>query len=358
MASQGDAVTGLPLPGPWPTRCFYSRYLQDMAQSSNIMRFVIRIPLMSSLAILGLVGNVLSFVVLGKEMRATSTSFILRSLAVVDNTILMTYALYFSFPTVYTVTGQMVDYFEFHQYFNRYLWGILWFCKTMGIYLVVFVTTERFIAVRLPLKAKILCTVRNARISVACLCVFSFAYNLPKIFLMDVGYAYDPCSPGQPKPVTILTPLNFNPYFESIYTYGLWYLLIVFVPWGMIIVMNSVMLWCLRRSAQGNLGSDQGKRARETKAITVRVMAVSVVFLLLEMPQVIANIIWALAIVTGLAQSQEQNVLDIRLLHNVLGNTYFLSTVNSFINFYVYCVTGKNFRYTLKKMFKCCKRLS
>jgi hypothetical protein len=171
-------------------------------------------------------------------------------------------------------------------------------------------------------------------------------YNLPKIFIMDVIYVTDQCT-GLPKPVTVLTAFYHNHYFTSIYTYGLWYGFIVIVPWGTIIFMNGVLIHSLRRSAQGDLGGDHNKRTKETKAITVRILAVSVVFITLEAPQVITNIIYTVIVIT-----KSERGIDMPLLHNILGNSYFLATINSFINFYIYCVTGKAFRATLMKIFK------
>jgi hypothetical protein len=78
--------------------------------------------------------------------------------------------------------------------------------------------------------------------------------------------------------------------------------------------------------------------ANYVKSVTYRVVDVVVVFILLETPGAIVQIVAAL-------QPFGPN-LDV-----ALEIAYFLSNGNSFINFFIYCATGRRFRTTLRSIF-------
>ena len=63
-------------------------------------------------------------------------------------------------------------------------------CSTL---LVVSMTFDRFYSILMPLKAPSFNTVKRAKITIVCIYLFAFAYNIPHIFLVD-GQTYQ-CVP-------------------------------------------------------------------------------------------------------------------------------------------------------------------
>jgi hypothetical protein len=181
--------------------CLY-RSMMFLGTDIDNISFIIQVPLMLFLTVTGLIGNVLSFCVLGKELKKSSTSVLLRALAVADNTVLVGFAFYFSFRGIYPHTGFLVEYFEFFQYIRIYLFALMMFFKVIAIYLIVLVSVERYVAVCNP-RAQSLCTVKNANKAIILLVSLAFIYRLiPSAFLMGVIFLLDPCS-GLLKPLTV-----------------------------------------------------------------------------------------------------------------------------------------------------------
>ncbi|XP_064646739.1 FMRFamide receptor-like [Lineus longissimus] len=334
---------------PW---CLYP-YIRRLAfpdTLANRISFIIQVPIMLSLTIVGLTGNALSFIVIGKETRKNSNSFLLQSLAVLDNAVLLIYAVYISLSGIYPYTGKMIGYYEIHQYMDRYLFFTSMALKTAAIYMIVLVTAERYIAVCLPLRAKSLCTVMNARIAVFILCLVCFLYNIPTVFQVQLWMVKEPCS-GLLKPYSSMSEFRLtNIYFTVIYVHTMYYVLKFLVPVGIMLYMNFHLVRSLRAATnmQSQKPADSNRRQTQATTITRRVLAVSVVFISLEFPAVLLNFIYLVS------QSLTTNESELsRYVGRLMVTTYILQTINSLVNFYIYVLTGKSFRRTMRQVLCC-----
>jgi hypothetical protein len=307
------------------------------------VNFVIQVPIMLTLALTGLVGNVLSFCVLGIELKKSSTFVFLRALAITDNAILVAYVFYFSLRAVYQHTGYFVAYFEIFQYFRIQLFTLMVFFKVMGVYLIVFVTTERYIAVCKPLQAQSLCTVKHAYYAILLLVIVSFIYKFPNSFLMDVAYKFDPCS-GSKKPLSVTSDFANNVIVDAVFVNALPPILECIIPVAVMIFLNYHLINTLQSS---ELHVSQEKRKHQSTSLTRRVFAVSVIFMILETPM---HVIGLVHVFGYYVMNFSPDTL--MFFYSIVYNAYILSTINSFINFYVYCLTGKEFRKALVRMFK------
>jgi hypothetical protein len=321
--------------------CFY-RSMMFRGTDVDKISFIMQVPVLLFLTVTGLIGNVLSFCALGKELKKSSTSVLLRALAVADNTVLVGFAFYFSFRGIYPYTGFLVEYFEFFQYIRIQIFALMMFFKQNAVYLIVLVSIERYIAVCKPLRAQSLCTVKNANKAIILLVIISFIYRIPSAFLMDVIFLLDPCS-GLLKPLSV--PSNFykDDLVNLIYVTVLPAVIECVVPVVLLVFMNYKLITTLKSLG---MGTDIGKRQRQTASLTQRVVAVSIIFIILETPGHTISIIFQLGEVFGLF-----NEVTSTILYVFIYNGYILSGLNSFINFYVYCLTGRGFRKALAKMF-------
>ncbi|XP_064631713.1 FMRFamide receptor-like [Lineus longissimus] len=316
--------------------------------SFDVAIFIIYVPVMLTIAIFGLIGNILCYAILAKEMKPSSTSVLLKSLALADSSVLVTYALYYSIPAIYSSQVILNEYMKFFYVTKQYLWAIMWFCKTMAVYLIVFVSLERYIAVCKPLKAGFICTKRNARMSIICLVILSVVYNSPKTLYYYSVWVYDECV-GKLRPVSRRSDIVLDPHFYYIYVITLYFIILFIVPLGIMIFCNIQLKRALGhattvRTNTMRAGKASRKQRQQSDSITMRIIAVVTVFLVLEFPAIILNVLYAI--------NKEISFMDASLLYNILRVSYVLSTINSFINFYVYCLTGSNFRRTAIKMFQ------
>ena len=164
-------------------------------QYGDAMRMPLNFPLYYSLPyrtvgalfqgaifVIGFLGNILVVVVVRRSRSMhTPTNCYLVSLAIADITVLTA-----------AVPNEVYMYFLVAQAWN---WGnagcaILVFLQNMGINAsalsVTAFTVERFIAICLPLKARVICTVSRAKRIILAVWLFAFCYSIPWVFLTKV----------------------------------------------------------------------------------------------------------------------------------------------------------------------------
>ncbi|XP_064620570.1 FMRFamide peptide receptor frpr-18-like [Lineus longissimus] len=327
------------------TECLYRRTTDFDAIALTL--YITKVYMMPVLALLGFIGNSLSFVVLTKEMRSTPTAFLLKALAVADNAVLTVYLCFFSISCVYEYTGHFLPYKKYFEMTKSYSWALLWFTKVISVYLVVAVTVERFIAVCRPHKARTWCKIKNARTAVGCICMFSLIYNLPKCFSWETALRYDPCL-EETVPIGIDTALGKNQYFNTFYKVILYIMTVFIIPLTTILALNYQLIKAI--TVGGHRGNLRKRRHTNYDAITKRVVAVCGVFLILELPAVLMNILEIIAYIDGQVKGYQPLYLVSETTNGLIHLAYTFSALNSCVNFYIYFLTGNQFRRTLKWM--------
>ena len=328
--------------------CLYKQTLSGTSVFDQII-FIMFVPILGLIALFGIVGNCLSYAVLAREMRRDGSSFCLKALAIVDNTVLVSYVWYFIPPTVFKYSGLLEGYYEIHMLLKPYLWTLVWITKAVSIYIVVFVTCERYIAVSRPLKAHVYCTEKAAKIGLFIIVVCAILYNLPKIWTFETKYKYDICS-GRDRPWTSLThPLYNNTYFRIIYVKAMYIIIMFTFPLVILSILNFQLVRHVRRANRIRMQMSTQQRNKGTDSTTQRIIGVVFAFIVLETPAISLNILY---IFKDYWQG-EPLAVDWVLVKFIMRSTYILSIVNSTINFYIYVLIGKRFRRILKKMCTC-----
>jgi hypothetical protein len=144
------------------------------------------------------------------------------------------------------------------------------------------------------------------------------------------------------KPIMIASSLYKNVYFDILYVHALDTAVQFVAPVTIMLFMNYKLVQSLRPTA--DLGMGQEKREKQTVGLTRRVIAVATVFIVLESPLHLTATVYSLGKVFNF--SAEAKVL----LYHIVYDSYILSTINSFANFYIYCLTGSGFRKALNRM--------
>ena len=132
------------------------------------------------LGVFGIVGNILSIVVLGRDdVMKKTTRFLLRHLATADIGQLIMFVFQRAF---YSILQYHVPHYTSPQlYWSMvpYIMFIMNVFHVTSIYSVVIVTGDRYIAICRPLQSGRLSTTRNARWAVAAVWCVAVIFNIP-----------------------------------------------------------------------------------------------------------------------------------------------------------------------------------
>lgn len=125
----------------------------------------------------GIVGNALSFIVLQTKAKVTNFNFLIKVLSLIDIVILV----------LLPIDRLM---YKFHNYSSIVYWIVLWYIvqKLSGIsrfasvWMLIIIAFFRYMAVCVPMKVKLYCTARNARLCVIAIFVLDVAMHIPFYF--------------------------------------------------------------------------------------------------------------------------------------------------------------------------------
>ena len=152
-----------------------------------IARFYIHTLLAGACSVVGLVGNVVSFIVIGRDTETSPVaSLLLRSLAFADGFFLVNILLTFSLHYLLLHARVEVSGNLYWLYFRLYSYPLMFVGQTATIWMTVMVAACRYVAVCLPYHIHDYCSLRVVQRGVAGLVVFSIVYNVPRYFEAQV----------------------------------------------------------------------------------------------------------------------------------------------------------------------------
>ncbi|CAG9772472.1 unnamed protein product [Ceutorhynchus assimilis] len=110
--------------------------------------------------------------------------------------------------------------------------------QTASVYLTMTVSLERYVAVCHPLRARSLCTYGRARIYVIVIVVFSFLYNIPRLWEGKIKSEWSP-----EYNTTIYCPVQSdfrdNEIYQTVYIHWLYLICMYLVPFLSLAVLNA-----------------------------------------------------------------------------------------------------------------------
>ena len=211
-------------------------------------------------------------------------------------------------------------------------------------------TFERFYSIIRPHKAVLLNTVKRAQITIMCIVLFCVLFNVPHLFTTaQRGRNCNPIGKAVEYPY-----LQIYSWLSSVLNF--------FLPFLLLLTMNSVIIHTLRQqakwSATMSAGQNQGQgqteghslKMRQTeKQVTVTLLLVTFTFLVLMTPP---GSILIYVNVYDFSKSP-QSLAGFRLFGSIAHKTYF---TNSGINFFLYVISGRKFRSDLVNLLTCKRR--
>ncbi|XP_052817379.1 FMRFamide receptor-like [Mya arenaria] len=289
----------------------------------------------------GIIGNILSIIVLRHRQMRNSTSYYLISLAVYDILLLLFMSLFLALPTIYLEKDVMEDYFFAYQYMHPYVYPIALIAQTGTVYTTLAFTVERYIAVCKPLHAANTCTMSRTKRVIIFIFVASIAYNIPRFLEYrtreDWSDAYNRTIPS-----IEFTAVGENQVFQEVYFIYLYLCIMFLIPFSLLTVLNILLIRAVNK-ARKTRNYMSSSNTKDT-SLTVMLIVVINVFLACQFPALVDNIIVALFDYGDLKCSVQW--VRFTTISNLL------VVVNSAVNFILYCILSKRFRRVFLKIFR------
>lgn len=135
--------------------------------------------------LLGLVGNLISIIVLSRDSKTPIASFQLSALAIADNLFLALWFVHYSLRYALRFLGSpdpaALTYVRVHTF------PVLYTAQTWTIWLTVVIAFTRYVAVCWPYLAPRIHNIDNIRLQISAVTLFTIAYNIPRYGTVDNG---------------------------------------------------------------------------------------------------------------------------------------------------------------------------
>jgi hypothetical protein len=302
--------------------------------------FAVTIVLPPVLIVLGLFGNILSYLVLRQPQHAKQTTcYYMRMLAIFDSLILVVKV---SLRTAINYQPAYMNSFERGPYVCP---AIAFSNCTFGFsnWTIAAMTFDRFIAVRFPLKAASWSTMKKCKVTVAVIFIFSFVLTIPYSIR-----GINPAASVQ-KQICMVPPMLPSWWHKTI---SLIHSSCLFtIPFFKILILNVLIIFTLFehriRSAKLQVTTKGG--TKKEGHITVLLFIVTLIFFVTNVPWTFDQWIWdfLMANPTDWLMRVRKVVYEIEVM---------LLFVNPSVNFYIYCLACQKFREDVKTLMCSCKK--
>lgn len=213
--------------------------VQMESSTTELYRFVTNGIFLNVIGFFGILGNIISMIILSRPQMRSSINYLLIGLARIDIALIVTSILLFGLTGIYPYTGSMFTYYFYvYPHIVPVVYPLASMVQTASVYLTLTVSLERFVAVCHPLRARSLCTCGRAKLYVIGIMVFSVIYNLPKFFEASIQAEW---YPEDNVTVYCVTPtqLRQNDVYVNIYIHWCYLIFIYLLPFISLAVLNA-----------------------------------------------------------------------------------------------------------------------
>ncbi|GBM82275.1 FMRFamide receptor [Araneus ventricosus] len=319
----------------------------DIEFHKNFMltaRFWVQRILVPSIMTIGIVGNVITIVIMTRRRMRSSTNNYLAALAIFD----MMY-LIFTFILSLSHYSRVPD--SDHYVYWRLKPFILMLtdtCSNTSVWLTVTFTVERYIAVCHPMKGKVFCTESRAKKAIVAVFLFCFAFTIPTPFEWKVIERVDQAT-NHTTLALDHSEMGKNYLYKTIY-YWLTVVFFIFVPFILLAIFNSFLIRSVHLSKVQRSSMTRGENSDSSQEnkITIMLIAVVILFFVCQLPTA-----------CHLLYSTLHENFDLKQLYLLrgLGNIFnFLMSLNAAGNFVLYCLLSQKYRRTFIQIFCPCLR--
>ncbi|XP_076306878.1 thyrotropin-releasing hormone receptor-like [Tachypleus tridentatus] len=305
----------------------------------DLSRFWIQRVLVPIISFVGVVGNLVTIIIMTRRQMRSSTNNYLAALAVFDMLYLMCIFILSIAHYPGLTDPQHITYWRLWPYALLLTDA----CSNTSVWLTVTFTIERYIAVCHPIKGKVYCTESRAKKVVIVVALICCCLTLPTPFEWTVIEVIDPLT-NKTTVQPDFSDFGMNILYRNIY-YWLCVFLFVFIPLVLLTIFNSFLIRSVHASKlQRNTMTrrrDNRDSSRQESRITVMLIAVVILFMACQLPT---------AVLLVYTTFHPQNAITLGL-----GNIFnFLMAINAAGNFVLYCLLSQKYRRTFLQIFCPC----
>ncbi|KAL3277877.1 hypothetical protein HHI36_013218 [Cryptolaemus montrouzieri] len=215
--------------------------LKEEPERLQFFRFLTNGLLLNIIGLLGIIGNIISMIILSRPQMRSSINYLLIGLARIDTALIITSILLFGLPGIYPYSGMLFTYYYvIYPQIVPVVYPLALIVQAASAYLTFCVSFERFVAVCHPLKVRSLCTYGRARLYVIGILCVSVLYNISRFWESSLQAEWWP-----ERNVTVYCPiassLRSNPTYRTIYIHWCYFIFIYLLPFLGIAVLNAAI---------------------------------------------------------------------------------------------------------------------
>ena len=319
--------------------------------SLDTFQYVMNVYVDGTLCILGYFGNAMSFFILQSDKTKTSNTILLQSLAIFDSMFLTYTWLYVVLRSIYPYTGLAKFIHEVNNYIVAIVLPFGWTSQTCTIWLVMLMAIDRYLVVVYPLNATVWCSITNAKRIVICMAIFAALFNIPRwihYYQMSFGAGAAVASSTLISHTSGEVEYIWNEeLYRKVYHVSLTIIMLFLIPLTITIVLNTKLIWTIGQArkkriqmqASNSRQKQQGVSNKTNTNLTLMVIIIISVFVICQFPDLVASVIGAGDFEVDKTTYSYYATCKEALL-----------TLNSAINFFIYCIFYKHFREHLKRI--------
>lgn len=311
-----------------------------------LSKFYLSSVVATLIAIVGIFGNVTTVVILAQPKMRSSSNLYLTCLAIFDSFLLLTAVLLYPFEYLFEYTDA-ADLYLFWSSYVRYVYTASHTSQTASVYTTIAVTVERCVATVNPRLAatSCACSFHGSFIVVGLVFAFSIVFNLPRYWELNVTEVTG-CRGFGSRKLEMGALLRNNTYAT---VFGLWVtsIVMVFGPFLLLLVFNGIIVQSIRRSRQQYRKAGGIELRQKIKNATIILVVIVIIFLICNVWGFVTSLLEYVVGFDQLYRNNEQFYSFSREAINLL------AIINSSLNFFIYLIFDKEFRFDVKKMYRC-----
>ncbi|KAK3102211.1 hypothetical protein FSP39_009628 [Pinctada imbricata] len=295
------------------------------------------------ICISGIIGIILTVIVLSRKNMATSTNAYLTFLAIADLGFLT-----FLSTKLFDVSKLTWSQYYMYIIYSEYAGIFVHTFMLASVWLTVMLAIERYIAICFPLRAISICTTRRARIIICFIFVASFLCRVPIFFEFRVAESLSSmCDDAKTVYHLEHTDLGLDSNYKIIYTWVVDCSLCAVLPFLLLLYFNIRLIMEIHKSTKYlryHLGVDSNMQtmvSSEQIKITMMLVGIIIAFFVCQAPYVVA--VAYRNLYPEAIQAVSTNIIVIV--------TIILSALKSAFNFIIYCWFSEKFWNTFKRVF-------
>lgn len=216
----------------------------------------------TTVAILGILGNVTTTVVLTRPGMRTPNNLYLTFLAIFDSLLLLAAIFLYSLEYIYEYL-ESITLYNFWIKFVKCGFAMSHVAQTGSVYITVAVTFERYLAVLYPKRAKVMCTHDRTVLTIALVIGFAILFNCTKYFEVEV-VQNENCT-GFAAQRLIASALLNNHLYQTVHSLWLTQMVMVFIPFIVLFFVNTAIVCKVRRSLKRLSWIQRGRKRNQLK---------------------------------------------------------------------------------------------